>query len=455
MTISDILKQMDEGVLLKQWQHLSSADQEVIEQQIKAIKISLLKEQKKILATRYPATPFTYRPLQQKVRKPLPEETILGKKIIESGQVGCVLLAGGQGSRLQFFRSKGCFPISCVKHKSLFQLVCEKVKTAGKQVGKELLLAIMTSSINHEETIQFIQAHHFFGLKREQLFFFQQDNLPILSQDGHLFLSHTASLAEGPDGNGSVFKHFVHSGIFDLWHQKGIKLINLVFVDNPLADPFDPAFVGFHDSNLYDVSIKCILKHDTQEKVGVLAQDDQGKIRVVEYSELSQDDLTSYNSDMSLVYPYANSGLFCFNMDFVHKMSNEHLPLHLAFKAISYLNQEGKQVTPDQPNAWKFEKFIFDCLPFAKQVGITLYPRELCFAPLKNLNSVEEVKRDLFRRDQIQWENVTGTLPPPDLFELDQEFYYPTDQLLKKWKGMKAPSFTFLENNDNQRYIIP
>ena len=36
------------------------------------------------------------------------------------------------------------------------------------------------------------------------------------------------------------------------------------------------------------------------------------------------------------------------------------------FKKIAYLNDKGETVKPQSPNAYKFEKFIFDILPDAK-----------------------------------------------------------------------------------------
>ena len=48
--------------------------------------------------------------------------------------------------------------------------------------------------------------------------------------------------------------------------------------------------------------------------------------------------------------------------------------------------------------AFKFEYFIFDLLPFAEKVEVLLYPRELCFCPLKNAegeNSPKTVEKAL------------------------------------------------------------
>ena len=140
-------------------------------------------------------------------------------------------------------------------------------------------------------------------------------------------------------------------------------MLNLIFVDNPLADPFDAGFIGFHAAHQADVTIKCMLRQHVEEQVGVMAEDDQGRIRVVEYSEISPEDLAACNPDLTFKYPYANSGLFCFNADFFQKISKEQLPWHLAHKAV-------QQTTP---NAWKFERFIFDCLLFTKLISLFIH----------------------------------------------------------------------------------
>ena len=41
------------------------------------------------------------------------------------------------------------------------------------------------------------------------------------------------------------------------------------------------------------------------------------------------------------------------------------LPLHIAHKKVPHCDDSGNTVTPATPNAFKFEKFIFDVLPDA------------------------------------------------------------------------------------------
>ena len=53
-----------------------------------------------------------------------------GKELMSQGKCACVVLAGGQGSRMRCSGPKGCTPVSVVKKKSLFHQKKKKVKIA-------------------------------------------------------------------------------------------------------------------------------------------------------------------------------------------------------------------------------------------------------------------------------------------------------------------------------------
>jgi UDP-N-acetylglucosamine/UDP-N-acetylgalactosamine diphosphorylase len=55
------------------------------------------------------------------------------------------MVAGGQGTRLGFDGPKGCYLISPVKGKSLFQLFYENILGLQRRYGKEFPWYIMTS----------------------------------------------------------------------------------------------------------------------------------------------------------------------------------------------------------------------------------------------------------------------------------------------------------------------
>ncbi len=368
-----------------------------------------------------------------------------GKEALARGEVGCLILAGGDGTRLGYAGPKGTFPISCVKHKSLFQLFAEKAGAVGNHFRRAPPLAIMTSPANHKATLQFFEEHAHFGLPPDQLSFFSQGVLPFLDTDGHLFLSAPDTLAQGPDGNGSALQAFYQSGLWSQWERQGIKYLTLLLVDNPLADPFDAELIGCCQAEHADAIIKSTFRLDEQERVGVVALEKDLPI-IVEYTEMPPEEYQKRNSRGDLSYACANIGLFCLTMEFVKRvvLSQTPFPLHKAFKTTPMLNQMGKIVLPTEPNAWKFERFIFDMLPLSKKTHVIVYPRDTCFAPLKNKegrDSPTTVRAALEKREKEILKTTFHVEYADSPLEIDQAFYYPTE-------AMRDPSQTQLINEN-------
>jgi UDP-N-acetylglucosamine/UDP-N-acetylgalactosamine diphosphorylase len=363
----------------------------------------------------------------------------LGKQMVASGSTGCLILAGGQGTRLSYPGPKGMFPVTAVKKKSLFQLFSEKTVAAGKQAGRLLPLAIMTSPQNHQRTTRFFEDHGAFGLEPEQLSFFSQGMLPMLDQKGCLFLEKPENIAESPDGNGAALHRFYQSGLWNDWHQRGIKFVNLILIDNPLADPFDAELFGYHQRNQNEITVKCALRQRPLENVGLIVES-EGKIKVIEYSEVSESDRVALDTEGHLLFKCANLSLFCFSMEFIQRAATEpalSLPLHKALKSANCVDMEKEGVHYKRAMIWKFERFIFDLLPQAARIKALLYPRENCFAPLKNLtgeNSMESVQKALQENDQRVFASATGITALAAPFEVAQDFYYPTPELLSGWQ---------------------
>jgi UDP-N-acetylglucosamine/UDP-N-acetylgalactosamine diphosphorylase len=303
-----------------------------------------------------------------------------GIELLSQGKCALLVLAGGSGSRLRFGAPKGCFIIDHVKKKSLFELLAEKVKAASLAAGYPLEMAIMTSPLNHEATLCFFREHNFFGLEREQVHFFTQKLWPLLNLRGDLFLEERDRIAEGPNGNGGALQALYESPIYARWKGQGVSIVNVVPIDNPMADPFDVELLGFHREEKNEVSIKTCLRARKNEKVGVLVLVNEKPI-VVEYSE----------AKVMGEKVQAFIGLFCVEWGFIERAKESSLPLHAAKKAVKMLDAEERVCLPESPNAWKFELFLFDLFPHSTRTGVINYPRESCFAPLKNFEGEDSI----------------------------------------------------------------
>lgn len=435
------LDSISQTQLLDHWIELSEGEKECLLYQIEHLDKDIFRKQQAVLKNPPQLTPHPFEPFLDFNVAGSAEDEKLGKELIAQGRMGCLIVAGGQGTRLRLNGPKGLFPISVIRKKSLFQLFSEKIEAASRQANRPLYTAIMTSPLNHGITLTYFNAHAYFGLWERQLDFFVQNMLPFLDNDGNLFLQKKDALAEGPDGNGSALHNFWNQGLVSKWKDLGIEHLNFILIDNPLADPFDAELLGFHVRNKNDITVKCTLKTHPEEKVGVLVKQ-AGKVRVIEYSEMNENERNQTNADHTLKHACANISLFCISLSFIEKMCLERmpLPLHAAYKAAPSLENK-------EHMAWKFEHFIFDILSLTDKVQALLYPRERCFAPLKNLigaDSPSTVQAALQRRDRQTYEGLFGKPAPEDPFELAQDFYYPTSSLIDIWEKKSLSNDRYL-----------
>lgn len=432
---------------LESFKAVDKTASKAIEKQFSTIDLDVLKEQQ-LLLQEPPASKLTFSPYTKTVdvhRKVFKEK---GKALIREGKVGCILVAGGQGTRLGFSGPKGCCPVTAVKQKTLFHYFSERVKAASQQAGIPLKMAVMTSPKNHAATLAHFLVNDQFGLLPEQVGFFQQTQLPILNQAGELFLESPDKIAFAPDGNGSCIQAFYKSPLAKLWKDEGIHYITFILIDNPLADPFDPYLIGAHATSGVDVTLKCMKREDPEEKLGVIVEM-AGKPQVVEYTEISEKDRVAKDDSGDLLYSIANISLFCFSSSFLENAAKEKMPLHKAFKKSDYVSESGEIVHPSEPCVWKFEKFIFDILAFANSAQVAVYPREYCFAPVKDKtgkNSLANATLMVSKYERKLIESITGKSAPAVCLEIDPQFYYPTQDLKSEWKGREIPETPYIES---------
>ncbi len=435
------LKSIDQEHLVSHWEVLTEDEKTVLRKQITHLDPHFFRQQRELVFQKT-ETVRNYKPISKPPLLRTSSDSTLGKKIITEGKGGVIVLAGGQGSRVRCLGPKGCCEVTAVKKKTLFQLLAEKVYAAGKDVGRPLQMALMTSPLNHLQTRLYFANHDYFGLERSQVTFFEQQMWPLLDLEGNLFLEAPDQIAWGPNGNGGVFRQFVKAGIWAEWQNRGIEQINVIPIDNALADPFDYALFGFQARSNCDFAIKTAIKRDRDEKVGVLAEVD-GKVAVIEYFEMGKNDRECLDEHGELVYRFANIGLYSVATSWVKAIGTQPLPLHRAKKAFTMWHG-GKTVVSNVANSWKFEEFIFDLLSFAPNAEVLLCPREKCFAPLKNFSgddSLKTVRKSLLDNDCAVFRDITGAEVPSDaIFELAPQFYYPTNELINKWKGKSFPN---------------
>lgn len=349
------------------------------------------------------STDLGVHPLFQSIKKEKNEELIDFSPIREEHivfhtssspsiqKIGCLILAGGQGTRLGK-GPKGLVELPIQGKKTLFELLFNKIK----EKGEHLSIAIMTSPLNHEATINYLKKENWFGVDPSYIDVFRQDMLPLCDETGHLFLEKGGKIAEAPSGNGKALFHLYERGIALKWEKRGVEYVQVIPIDNPLALPFDGEFLYIHEKKGAQLVLRSIRRKDAEEKVGLLGMQ-KGHLAIREYSELSEE----IKGNIERFY-LANTGLFSCSLDFIKKVSTSNitLPWHVAKKKGEKAVQAKDGWKTTEIWTWKFELFIFDLFPYADSFQVILTDREKCFAPLKNQtgpDSIETVTKNLLR----------------------------------------------------------
>lgn len=222
----------------------------------------------------------------------------LGLEAIRNGHVAALVLSGGQGTRLGLAGPKGMYNIGLPSEKSLFQLFTERIlrlQTLANEKfpseksdnGAVVPFFVMTSPMNHDETVAYFQDNEFFGLTESQMFFFPQGTLPCFTTEGKLMLENAHTLATASDGNGGIYKALSTSGALDKMQASGVKYLHVFSVDNVLCKTADPLFIGYCIDKNADCANKVVWKSRPEESVGVVAKKN-GKFCIIEYSEMEK-----------------------------------------------------------------------------------------------------------------------------------------------------------------------
>lgn len=337
----------------------------------------------------------------------------LGLEAIRSGQVAAFLVAGGQGSRLGFDGPKGAYDIGLPSHKSLFQLQAERIRHIGARAGAGIPWYIMTSPLNHNDTVQFFRKRDHFGLDPADLHFFPQGTLPSVDESGKILLAKPDQISANPDGSGGCFRAFKAAGLLEDLVRRGIRYLFFYGVDNALVRVCDPYFIGFAIDQGKDIASKAVLKNHPAEKVGVYAYRN-GKPSIIEYTELPSDLAEARDEAGQLRYGSANIVTHVFRTEFLVNALDEKTPYHVAHKAVEYVDQSGRTVKPSQPNAYKFEALYFDLFTHADDMAILNVRREEEFSPVKNFEGVDskDTAREMFLELCTSWVRDMGIDPP-------------------------------------------
>jgi UDP-N-acetylglucosamine/UDP-N-acetylgalactosamine diphosphorylase len=306
--------------------------------------------------------------------------------MIASGKLGVLLVAGGQGSRLGFDHAKGLYPIGPVSGASLLQIHFEKALALTRRYTARVPIYMMTSPITHDEQAEFLERHRWFGLNPDDVVLFRQGTMPAVdAKTGKLLLAAKDSLFLSPDGHGGTVAALADSGALEHMRRRGIEFLFYLQVDNPLTPIGDPDFLYQHFRKISELTSMAVAKQTPQDRLGVFAVIDDC-LQVIEYSDLPDDIAEKRTTDGALEFWAGSIAVHIFSVSFLERALalKDALPFHVARKKVPFISDNGQLVEPPEPNALKFERFIFDLLPHANNPLVIEYDEAEVFAPLKN-----------------------------------------------------------------------
>ena len=118
-------------------------------------------------------------------------------------------------------------------------------------------------------------------------------------------------------------------------------------------------------------------------------------ISVVEYSDLPEELAKMTNERDQLMFNAGSIAIHIISTAFIQKIATDPeyaLPFHRAVKKVSHFDPAtGLMVQPDEPNAIKLERFVFDAIALADRSIILETDRIEEFAPVKNATGTDSI----------------------------------------------------------------
>lgn len=192
-----------------------------------------------------------------------------------------------------------------------------------------------------------------------------------------------SKLRKLPTGNGGVYESMEKDGILEDMKQRGVAWVFIGGIDNVLSNMVDPILLGLTIKEKNVIASKSVVKTNPKERVGVFCKIN-GKPKVIEYTELPEKMAEERDENGELNFGEVNILSHLFHFSVLQNLADMKLPFHVAFKKSGYLEKNGEYIEPNEPNAYKFEAFIFDAFERYENMTILRVKREDEFAPVKN-----------------------------------------------------------------------
>jgi UDP-N-acetylglucosamine/UDP-N-acetylgalactosamine diphosphorylase len=148
--------------------------------------------------------------------------------------------------------------------------------------------------------------------------------------------------------------------------------------------------LGFHALRGSELTTKVVAKTSPTEKMGAVCTV-EGRTQIIEYSDLPAELADKRDAEGNPIFWAGNTAIHVLTRSFLERLCDgaHDLPFHVAHKKVPFIDERGRAVDPAAPNAFKFERFIFDALPLASKALVVEADRAREFNPVKNAEGAD------------------------------------------------------------------
>ncbi len=342
-----------------------------------------------------------------------------GMHLLQQGKIAIVMVAGGISSRMGISDLRGNLPIGPVTNRTIYQLQAEKILAIQKKYHSDIPIIILTSPSVHNRTIESFKRQDFYGLSRDNIYFIQQETLPILDSNLQCVLSKDNVIEEHPTGHGGLINALNNSGLLKKLREIGIQHLFYFQYPNILEQVCDPVMIGFHDFSLAEFTIKTINDYQESEKLGKIIEYN-GHLKLIEY----------YNKDEIKQELWerlpANIGSHVISLDLIERVIDQNIELPYRIIPLH-----------DDRNILKIEQHIFDLMDFTQSITILAVNKNeeyACVKSLSGINSLQKAKEAL-NSLYLSWlKEVEISTPEMKKVEISPLFAHNITELKQKSK---------------------
>lgn len=308
-----------------------------------------------------------------------------GLELLNRKEVALILLAGGDGSRLNCTLPKLIYPLKLQESKTLAELFIKRVQglMTHYNISAESPIYFIISSQMRTEIKEFFLENKHFGYKN-LVFYETSKSINITNLKGQILFDKKSEPLRSSFGNGDLTS-CLNRGLLEDLKSNGVRVAHISNIDNILFKPLDPLLIGMHRMLQTQILFKTVEKVNPEENVGIHGKNEKG-FEIHEYLYMDDETRRRKTQDGALSFRYANIMNFAISIDALELISSkekEMSQLNFVLREFDSMDLDTGEV--QKTKCVKLERFFMDFFPYLKSQEFLEVNRAEEFAAIKGL----------------------------------------------------------------------